>query len=205
MMWLNKKKNLKASYYHTFLALIVIPILLIIIISIAIIRTMMIDSATRSIKRAQDNIIATLGGEVKDVSLRLSHFVYVNDNEIMKIAAMTDTQDFTKRYSAARMLSESFNFAMVPVQDILSAVFYMKDGESTYMKDDIILPDEEIKAASWYQQALNDKNMVKVGFYDRNVTASRKAHMLTIVAGLSPGIDVDRDNVVEMAALFVSS
>ena len=123
----------------------------------------------------------------------------------MKIAAMTDTQDFTKRYSAARMLSESFNFAMVPVQDILSAVFYMKDGESTYMKDDIILPDEEIKAASWYQQALDDKNMVKVGFYDRNVTASRKAHMLTIVAGLSPGIDVDRDNVVEMAALFVSS
>ena len=205
MMWLNKKKNLKASYYHTFLALIVIPILLIIIISIAIIRTMMIDSATRSIKRAQDNIIATLGGEVKDVSLRLSHFVYVNDNEIMKIAAMTDTQDFTKRYSAARMLSESFNFAMGPVQDILSAVFYMKDGESTYMKDDIILPDEEIKAASWYQQALDDKNMVKVGFYDRNVTASRKAHMLTIVAGLSPGIDVDRDNVVEMAALFVSS
>ena len=205
MMWLNKKKNLKASYYHMFLALIVIPILLIIIISIAIIRTMMIDSATRSIKRAQDNIIATLGGEVKDVSLRLSHFVYVNDNEIMKIAAMTDTQDFTKRYSAARMLSESFNFAMVPVQDILSAVFYMKDGESTYMKDDIILPDEEIKAASWYQQALDDKNMVKVGFYDRNVTASRKAHMLTIVAGLSPGIDVDRDNVVEMAALFVSS
>ena len=71
MMWLNKKKNLKASYYHTFLALIVIPILLIILISSAIIRTMMVDSATRSIKRAQDNIIATLGGEVKDVSLRL--------------------------------------------------------------------------------------------------------------------------------------
>ena len=205
MMWLNKKKNLKASYYHTFLALIVIPILLIIIISSAIIRTMMVDSATRSIKRAQDNIIATLGGEVKDVSLRLSHFVYVNDNEIMKIAAMTDTQDFTKRYSATLMLSESFNFAMVPVQDILSAIFYMKDGGSTYMKDDIILPDEEIKASDWYQQALNDKNMVKVGFYDRNVATSRKAHTLTIVAGLSPGIDVDRDNVVEMTALFVSS
>lgn len=205
MMWLNKKKNLKASYYHTFLALIVIPILLIIIISSAIIRTMMVDSATRGIKRAQDNIIATLGGEVKDVSLRLSHFVYVNDNEIMKIAAMTDTQDFAKRYSATLMLSESFNFAMVPVQDILSAIFYMKDGGSTYMKDDIILPDEEIKASDWYQQALNDKNMVKVGFYDRNVATSRKAHTLTIVAGLSPGIDVDRDNVVEMTALFVSS
>lgn len=206
MMWLNKKRNLKASYYHTFFALIVIPILLIIIISIAVIRTMMVDSATRNIKRAQDNIVSTLGSEVKDVSLRLSHFVYVNNNEIMKIAAMTDTKDFAQRYNYTKQLSESFNFAMVPVQDILSAVFYMKDGESTYMKDDIILPDEEIKGSPWYQAALQDKNMVKIGFYDRNVTSSRKnAHTLTITAALSPGIDVDRDDVVEMAALFVSS
>ncbi len=82
---------------------------------------------------------------------------------------------------------ESFNFAMVPVQDILSAIFYMKDGESTYMKDDIILPDEEIKAASWYQQALNDKNMVKVGFYDRNVATSKKGPYADHSGGLSPG------------------
>lgn len=205
-MWMNKKQKLKASYYRTFLALIVIPILLIIIISIAIIRAMMVDSATKSIKRAQDNIVSTLGGEVKDVSLRLSHFVYVNNNEIMRIAAKTDTRDVAQKYDYTKLLSESFNYAMVPVQDILSAAFYMKDGDVTYMKDDIILPDEEIKATDWYQAALADKNMVKVGFYDKNVTTSRKnAHTLTIVAALSPGIDVDRDGVVEMTALFASS
>lgn len=205
-MWMNKKQKLKASYYRTFLALIVIPILLIIIISIAIIRAMMVDSATRNIRRAQDNIVSTLGGEVKDVSLRLSHFVYVNNNEIMRIAARTDTRDVVQKYDYTKLLSESFNYAMVPVQDILSAAFYMKDGDVTYMKDDIILPDEEIKATDWYQDALADKNMVKVGFYDKNVTTSRKnAHTLTIVAALSPGIDVDRDGVVEMTALFASS
>lgn len=206
MMWLNKKRKLKDSYYHTFLALIVIPIFLIIILSIAIIRTMMMDSAIRNIKRAQDNIVSTLGGENKDVSLRLSHFVYVNDNELMRTAAMTDTKDVAQKYHYTMLLSESFNYAMVPVQDILSAVFYMKDGDHTYMKDDIIMPREEIESAEWYQSALADKNIVKVGFYDKNVTYSRQnAHSLTIVAAMSPGIDVDRDGVVEMATLFASS
>lgn len=206
MIWLNKKKKLKASYYHSFLALIVIPIFLIIVGSIAIIRTMMVDSATRNIRRAQENIVSTLGSEVKGASLRLSHFVYVNDSEIIKTAAMTGTDDVAQKYHYTKLLSESFNYAMVPVQDILSAVFYMKDGERTYMKDDIILSQDKIEATDWYQAALAEKNVVKVGFYDSNVTYSRpNVHPLIIVAALSPGDDVDRTGVLEMTSLFMSS
>ena len=205
-MWIDKKQKLKASYYRSFLALIVIPILLIIMISILIIRTMMMDSAILNIRRAQDNIVSTLGSEVKDVSLRLSHFVYVNGNEIMRNAAKTNTNDLKDKYHYTEILTESFNYAMVPIQDIVSAIFYMKDGDQTYMKDDPILTKEEISGSDWYQQALNEPNIVKVGFYNRSVTKStRSAHSLTLVAALSPGIDVDRDNVVEMVALFVSS
>lgn len=98
MIWLDKRKELKSSYYRSFLALIVVPILVIILVSIGIIRAMMTDSAIENIKRAQDNIVTTLNGEVKDVSLRLSHFVYVNDNEIMKIAARTDTDSLGDRH-----------------------------------------------------------------------------------------------------------
>ena len=205
-MWINNKQNLKASYYNSFFALIVIPILFIILLSILIIRTMMVDSSVSNIRRAQDNIASTLGGEVKDVSLRLSHFVYVNDNEIIKNAAKTNTKDVAEKYRYTKILTESFHYAMVPVQDILSAVFYMKDGDHIYMKDDITLGMEELKAASWYQEALAEPNVVKVGFYDRSVTNSRRnAYTLTIAAGLSPGMDVDRDGVIEMAALFTSS
>lgn len=205
-MWMNKKQNLKASYYNSFFALIVIPILFIILLSILIIRTMMVDSAVSNIRRAQDNIASALGGEVKDVSLRLSHFVYVNDNEIIKNAAKTSTKDVAEKYRYTKILTESFHYAMVPVQDILSAVFYMKDGDHTYMKDDITLDIGELKASDWYQEALAEPNVVKVGFYDRSVTNSRKnAYTLTIAAGLSPGMNVDRDGVIEMAALFTSS
>lgn len=205
-MWMDKKQKLKASYYRSFFALIVIPILFIIIISILILRTMMVDSAIMNIRRAQDNIVSALGGEVKDVSLRLSHFVYVNDNEIIRTAAKTNTQNITEKHHYAKLLTESFNYAMVPVEDILSAAFYMKDGDYSYMKDDILIPLEELRESEWYQSALKDKNVVKIGFYDHSVTISRKnAHTLTIAAGLSPGMDVDRDGVIEMASLFVSS
>lgn len=205
-MQLRKKETLKTSYYRSFLLLIVVPILVITMSSIGIIRKMMKDAAIQNIRRAQDNIVSTLNTEVKDVSLRLSHFVYVNDNEIMKIAAKTDTEDASERYHYTRLLTESFNYAMVPVQDILSAIFFMKDGLTTYMKDDTALTMEEIKASAWYQAALLDKNMVKIGFYNTNVTTSRhNANSFTIVAALSPGIDVDRDGNVEMAALFMTS
>lgn len=205
-MWFNNRNQLKTSYYRNFAALIVIPILVIILVSIGIIRTMMRESAIQNIRRAQDNIITTLNSEVKDVSLRLSHFVYVNDNEIMKIASKTNTTDPASRYQYTEELTEAFNYAMVPVQDILSAIFYMKNGDSIYMKDNIVLTGEELQGADWYREALEDKNTVKVGFYDTNVTYSRqKAHSFTIAVALSPGIDVDRDGNIEMAALFATS
>ncbi|MBS6397761.1 MAG: sensor histidine kinase [Clostridiales bacterium] len=205
-MWMSKKQHLKASYYYSFFALIVIPILLITLISILVIRTMMFDSATRNIRQAQDTIASTLENEVKDISLRLSHFIYVNNNEIMKIAAKTDTRDVVEKHHYTEVLTEAFNYAMVPVQDILSTVFYMKDGAHVYMKDDIVLPDTELKTSSWYQSAIADKNTVKIGFYNTNVTTSRRtAHTLTLVAALSPGIDVDRDGAIEMAALFADA
>lgn len=205
-MWADKKKELKTSYYCSFFALIVVPILLIIILSIGIIRTMMREAAIDNIRRAQDNMVATLNGEVKDISMRLSHFVYVNDNEIIKKAVKTDTRDIAERHDNTTVLTEAFNYSMVPVQDILSTIFYMKDGINTYLKDDVVLTDEEVKSSPWYQEALTDKNIVKIGFYNSRVTLSeRTSHSFTLVAALAPGIDVDRDEKVEMVTLFSSS
>ncbi|MDO4268457.1 MAG: histidine kinase [Eubacteriales bacterium] len=205
-MWTDKKKHLRSAYFGSFIALIVVPILAVIVISMMIIRVILTDAAVKNIQSAQRSMATALGSEVQDVSLRLSHFVYVNNNEIVRTAARTDTEDVSERYHYTKILGESFEYAMVPVQDILSAVFYMKSGRFTYLKDDVILSREELEQADWYQEALADKNMVKIGYYDRGITTSRKnSHMLIIAAALSPGVDVDRDGVIEMAALFTTS
>ncbi len=202
----DKNIGLKQAYYHSFYVLIVIPILAVILVSVMIIRTTLAESSVDNIRRAQDNLSSALGREVKDVSLRLSHFVYVNNNEIVRMAVKTDTDNFSERYHYIGVLTESFNYAMVPVQDIISAVFYMKDGTSTCLKDDVIPGDKEIRSSEWYQSALADPNMVKIGYYDIGIVASgRKAHTFTIVAALSPGRDIDRDGAIEMVSLFVSS
>lgn len=203
---IHKKEPLKNAYYRIFFILIVIPILLIILVSVGIIRAMMVESAVENIYRAQENMVSTLGSEVKDVSIRLSHFVYVNDNEIIRNAAKMDTDDVAERYHYSVLLQESFNYAMIPAQNILSASFYMKSGNSTFLKDSITIPEEEMKAADWYQQALKEPNIIKIGFYDSSVTSSRRAaKSFTIVAALSPGINVDRDGVIEMVTLVSSS
>ncbi len=202
----DKRTGLKQAYYQSFFALIVVPILTVILVSVGIIRATLSESSVDRIRQAQDNLASTLGKEVKDVSLRLSHFVYVNNNEIVRTAVKTDTHNFSERYHYTGVLTEAFNYAMVPVQDIISAVFYMKDGTSTCLKDDMILGDREIRSSEWYQQALADPNMVKIGYYDIGIVASgRKAHTFTIVAALAPGREVDRDGAIEMVSLFVSS
>ena len=65
-MWVDKRKELRSSYYRSFLALIVVPILVVILVSIGIIRTMMKDAAVENIKRAQDNICLLYTSDAAD-------------------------------------------------------------------------------------------------------------------------------------------
>lgn len=207
-MWLklNKRRRIKDTYFASFITLVVVPILAIIIISMVIIRAILTDSAVRSIQSAQENMAVVLGNEVQDAALRLSHFIYVNNNEIIRMAAATDTDQALERYQNSKLLTESFNYAMPPVQDILSAAFYMKSGRDTYLKEELILSDEEIRTSAWYQEALDKKNMVTIGYYDKGITISRRnASVFTIVAAFAPNVSVDRDEVIEVVALFRGS
>lgn len=82
----------------------------------------------------------------------------------------------------------------------------MKSGRDTYLKEELILSDEEIRTSAWYQEALDKKNMVTIGYYDKGITISRRnASVFTIVAAFAPNVSVDRDEVIEVVALFRGS
>lgn len=202
----DKKKHLQDEYYRSFLMLIVIPIFAVIFIAIIIIRTMLTDSAVENIRRAQDNLVSTLSSEVKDTALRLSHLVHVNDNGMIRMAVQSDVPDASKRYHYTSLLAEEFDYMMAPQQDIVSAAFYMKDGEQVFLKEDILIPVEELRAQNWYQEALGDQNVVKIGYYDRQIGQSvQSGKRFVIAAALAPGIDVDRSRKLEMVMLFANS
>lgn len=78
-MLFDKRFSLKTVYYRSFLLLIVIPILLVSVISLTLTRYIMERSAITNIRNAQASIESSLSKAIRDISLQLSHLVYVND------------------------------------------------------------------------------------------------------------------------------
>lgn len=205
-MLFNKRFSLKTVYYRSFFLLIVIPILLVGVVTLGIIRYMMEKSAIANIQNAQASIETSLSESVRDISLQLSHLVFVNNGEIMGLVSGMDTDDKEQRYNFSSRLDEMFRVSMVPSQDTVSAMFYLKSGNTVYLKDEVILPREEIGRENWYLQALEHKNVVSVGAFDtarQTITYSRlKKGEFVLAAALAPDYQADRSGKLEMVSLF---
>ena len=205
-MLFDKRFSLKTVYYRSFLLLIVIPILLVSVISLTLTRYIMERSAITNIRNAQASIESSLSKAIRDISLQLSHLVYVNDGEVMELASGMDSGDQQQRYDSRNRLSEVFRVAMVPSQDTISAMFYLKDGCTVYLKDEIRIPKEIMEQEAWYRQALAGPNVVSVGAFDtsrQNLTYSRlKSGEFVLAAAFSPDYQADRSGKMEMVSLF---
>ena len=183
-----------------------IPILLVSVISLTLTRYIMERSAITNIRNAQASIESSLSKAIRDISLQLSHLVYVNDGEVMELASGMDSGDQQQRYDSRNRLSEVFRVAMVPSQDTISAMFYLKDGCTVYLKDEIRIPKEVMEQEAWYRQALAGPNVVSVGAFDtsrQNLTYSRlKSGEFVLAAAFSPDYQADRSGKMEMVSLF---
>ncbi|MFV0503083.1 MAG: sensor histidine kinase [Lachnospirales bacterium] len=153
-------------------------------------------------------MISSLTEDIRGASLQLTHFVYVNDSNLMNFVAMTDADSIKERNLYERKMEDIFKIAMAPRQDIISCMFYMRSGGSTYVKDRVIIPNEIIKSEKWYSDALKEKNIVKVGSYDvsvEGVTKGLKGREFVIALGLSPNLSVDKTGKTEMVSIMVQT
>lgn len=196
-MQMNKKRlPLKKVYYLAFLLMIVIPLLLVLVVALFYLNQQFKKQAMENIERAQENIITELAGDIDVMSMRLSHLIYTNDNEIIGYAAGTDTEDVDARYGYTQQLSQAVNMVLEPVKNIVSVGFYMKDGREIYIKSNINRITDEIKQEIWYQNALANPNSVCVGSYDtvssNDLYQGGRKDLLVLVFALSPDRTTDR-------------
>lgn len=201
-----KHSSLKKVYYRSFVLLIVVPILLLFFVSLSITRYMMQKNAVSNIQNSQEAIRSSLTEASRKTALQLSHLVFVNNNEVLSLAAAINSSDGNKRYEYGNRLNEMFRVAAAPSQNTISAMFYMKNGENVYLKDEIRLPKEDMEGEAWYQKALQWQDVVSLGIFDtsrQNITYSRlKSGQCVLVAALSPGRLLDRSKTIEMVMLF---
>lgn len=204
-----KKLPLKTVYYLLFLLFIVIPILTVLNVALLTLNRQFRQQALENIKQAQETVMAELKSDIDVMSMRLSHLIYTNDNEILSYAAGTDTNDGNRRYEYEQKLEQAGNLALEPVRDIISVGFYMKDGKETYIKSDIQRSDEEIREMDWYQRALKHANVVCLGSYDTEAVnelyMGGKKDMLILVFALAPDVRTDRSQKIEMVTFYQST
>lgn len=204
-----KTLPLKTIYNMLFLLFIMIPILIVLLVSLLILNQQFKNQAMENIEQAQQTVIAELLSDISVMSMRLSHLIYTNNNEILAYAAGTDTAQWEIRYENAQKLAQAGNLALEPVKDIVSVGFYMKGGRETYIKNDIHRSEEEIKQTKWYQAALENPNKVFVGSYDTNslndLFTGGKKDMLILVFALAPDVTTDRSQRIEMVTFYHST
>lgn len=201
-----KRLPLKTVYYASFLCFILIPILVVLILALLFLNKQFKNQAIETIKRSHETITTELVSDINVMSMRLSHLIYTNNNEILKYAAGTDTQELSKRYSYEQKLYEAGNLALEPVKNIVSVGFYMKSGKETYIKNRISRSSKEIKESNWYQAALEHSNTVCVGSYDtisaNDLYTGGRKDLLILVFALAPDISTDRSQKIEMVTFY---
>lgn len=200
------QRPLKSVYYASFLLFIVIPLLLVLIGALFYLNQQFKGQALENIRRAQETVVAELLNDVDIMSMRLSHLIYTNNNEILAYAAGTDTADAGVRYDNERRLHEAVSLALEPVKDVVSVGFYMKDGRVSYIKNDIKLKTADIRTEGWYEKSLERANTVCVGSYvtaaPNDLFAGSRKDMLILVFALAPDVSTDRSQKIEMVAYY---
>lgn len=201
-----KTMPMKKIFYTYFLLLIVIPILFVLCMVLLFINHRFKEQKIENIKQAQETIITELNTDIKNSSIRLSHMLYVNDNDIINKAAGTNVADRDSRYLAERELNKAINILVEPIKETASVAFYMKSDNATFFRNDIHIPIQETKEEKWYKTALNNTNHVIVGSYNidekNELIQNGERNSLILVFAVSPGSFVDRSGNVEMVCVY---
>lgn len=204
-----KHSALKQTYYRSFALLVVIPLVLVFIAAELVIGYILRNSAIETIDAVQENIAETLNSDIKTASIQLSHFVYSNDGEFLRTAVSVHNSSGSEWYNAEQLLQKGFNTAVVPSQNILAGGFYMKDGGAVYVKEDIIIPREDVRGSDWYISASDKPNTIVLGCYDtgrsRLTSSIHRKSRLVLVTAMSTNFTTDKSGEIEVVAFLTES
>jgi AraC-like DNA-binding protein len=200
-----RHRSIRSTYYTSFTLLIICPVLLIFIIVFPIIHFIIRHQTIDSIKLIQTNIADTLCNEVAESSMKLSHLVYANNNEILNLAAGTGCSDNRQRYFYESQLINASQLALEPVADIISIDFYLKNGMHSYFKTDISLSPQQIKSIINDSNPTIRNNEVYTGICSTNdfiVYTGQREKDLVLISGFLPDIQTDRKEQISLVSLF---
>ena len=192
-----------------FLVLVVTPIIGVLIVVLFLLNQQFKQQALENIKQSQQTVVTQLKSDVDNVSMRMSIIVHANDYELLRNAAMTDTDDMAQKARYRKKLSNIENLYLDPEKNILSFYFYMNDRSDIYLKGYIKKSRESIEKEKWFKNALKNKNKICVGSYNIEETNElffgSEKDMFILVFALAPDITMDKSGKIKMIELYQNS
>ena len=196
-------------YYTSFVSLIVIPILIVLVFVLLFLNKQFGQKGIENIRQSQETIVSELEMEIKNSSIRLSHLVHVNDNEIMNVAAQIDGATIEEKYRYERAMIQTVNFVIEPIKDIASVTFYTKNGDEVFFRSENRIPAEVWREEEWFENAKETKNQVYVGSYNvggkNELFLGGERNALILIYAISPDNKIDRQGKVEMVCAYQNS
>lgn len=203
------KMQLKTVFYISFFSFIICPILIVLITVLNILNQEFKKQSIENIKQVHETIITELTSDIGVMSMRLSHLVYSNDNEILDYAAGTDSDDSKTRFDYNQKLKQASSLALEPTSAIISVGFYMKDQRISYYKNTINTTYEELSSSKCFKTAIENKNQVTIGFISNKLNSGLYSgatkNSLVLTFAFAPDRKTDRSEKIEMVMLYQNS
>lgn len=182
------RSSLKRTYHRSFLLMVVVPLILVFVASEVVISYIIRSSSIQTIDEFQGNIATAVSGDVRNNALQLSHFVYANDGEFIQTAVRVSQSSGSDWYEADQAMQRAFRIATAPSQDIMAGTFYMDGAGAVYMKNEVVIPEEQIRNADWYRLVRTQQN-----------------RQMVLVTAMATNHATDRSGKVEVVAFFTVS
>lgn len=203
------KMQLKTVFYISFFSFIICPILIVLFTVLNILNQEFKKQAIANIKQVHETIVTELTSDIEVMSMRLSHLIYSNNNEVLDYAAGTDSNDLKSRYNSAQKLNQASSMVLEPASNIISVGFYMKDKRISYYKNTINKSYEEMSSSTSYKTANKNKNQVVIGFINNDLNnglyTGAKKNSLILMFAFAPDRKTDRSEKIEMVMFFQNS
>ena len=201
--------QLKTVFYISFFSFIICPILIVLFTVLNILNQEFKKQAIANIKQVHETIVTELTSDIEVMSMRLSHLIYSNNNEVLDYAAGTDSNDLKSRYNSAQKLNQASSMVLEPASNIISVGFYMKDQRISYYKNTINKSYEEMSSSTSYKTANKNKNQVVIGFINNDLNnglyTGAKKNSLILMFAFAPDRKTDRSEKIEMVMFFQNS
>lgn len=195
---LSRRWHMATVLYVSFVFMILLPIFIVTWFSVRSFNTVLFENVTTRAMQTLEQVSYSVDKETSRIVNTIA--TIANDEKMFTTATSIHSLTVSNQqasHEASQDLDHQLNTYFHYTSDIISAMFFFRDGGTYAYKQGLNLQEEELRKADWYQQTLRNRNKVQIFGAEDNRLPGSSGHM-EITASIAPKFPTSF-NMVESA------